>query len=149
MKKWSSQWTQFMQLRKEAWKKNNSVQTPLKSWIFFFHASLRNCINCFHCDDHFFIFISFPQFIFDWFHISLTISNSLPTNEDICSSLIITWSVCYRACAKVLRFTITNKHGRLTEANVMSSTVVCGRILSAPGKKVEKVERKRKTDTRW
>ena len=24
MKKWSSQWTQFMQLRKEAWKKKNS-----------------------------------------------------------------------------------------------------------------------------
>ena len=30
MKKRSSQWTQFMQLRKEAWKKN-----PLKSWLFF------------------------------------------------------------------------------------------------------------------
>ena len=28
----------------------------------FFQASLRNCINCVHCDDHF--FISFPQFIF-------------------------------------------------------------------------------------
>ena len=27
------------------------VQTPLKSWIF--QASLRNCINCVHCDDHF------------------------------------------------------------------------------------------------
>ena len=25
-----------------------------------------------HCDDHFFIFISFPQFIYDLFHISLT-----------------------------------------------------------------------------
>ena len=22
----------------------------------FFQASLRNCINCIHCDDHFFIF---------------------------------------------------------------------------------------------
>ena len=32
------------------------VQTPLKSLIFFFQASLRNCINCVHCDDHFFIF---------------------------------------------------------------------------------------------
>ena len=31
------------------------VQTPLKSWIFF-QASFRNCINCVHCDDHFFIF---------------------------------------------------------------------------------------------
>ena len=31
MKKWSSRWTQFMQLRKEAWKKNqdfNGVWTP-------------------------------------------------------------------------------------------------------------------------
>jgi len=44
----------------------------LKSWIFF-QASLRNCINCVHCDDHFFIFISFPQFIYDLFHISLTV----------------------------------------------------------------------------
>ena len=32
------------------------VQAPLKSWIFFFQASLRNCINCVHCDEHFFIF---------------------------------------------------------------------------------------------
>ena len=31
------------------------VQTPLKYWIFF-QAFLRNCINCVHCDDHFFIF---------------------------------------------------------------------------------------------
>ena len=31
------------------------VQTPLKSRIFF-QASLRKCINCVHCDDHFFIF---------------------------------------------------------------------------------------------
>ena len=29
-------------------------------------------------------------------------------NEDICFSVIITWSVCYSACAKVLCFTITN-----------------------------------------
>ena len=33
----------------------------------FIQASLRNCINCVHCDDHFFIFISFPQFIYDLF----------------------------------------------------------------------------------
>ena len=63
------------------------------------------------------------------------ISNSLPTNEDICSSVIITWSVCYSACAKVLCFTNTNEHGRSTEANVMSSTAFCGRILSAQRKK--------------
>ena len=36
-------------------------------------ASLRNCINCVHCDDHFFIFISFLQFIYDLFHISVTL----------------------------------------------------------------------------
>ena len=34
------------------------VQTPLKSWIFF-QASLRNCINCVHCDNHFFFKFSF------------------------------------------------------------------------------------------
>ena len=54
------------------WK--SRVQTPLKSRIFFFfQASLLNCINCVHCDDHFFISISFPPFIYDLFHISLTI----------------------------------------------------------------------------
>ena len=66
---------------------------------------------------------------------SLFISNSLPTNVDICSSVIITWSVCYSACAKVLCFTLTNKHGPWTEADVLSSTAFCGRILSAPRKK--------------
>ena len=39
----------------------------------FFQASLRNCINCVHCDDHFFIFTSFPLFIYDLFQISLTL----------------------------------------------------------------------------
>ena len=52
------------------------VQTPLKSWIFF-QASLRNCIYCVHCDDHFFIFISFPQFIYHLFHISVTKKRSV------------------------------------------------------------------------
>ena len=75
---WSSQlWTQFKQLRIEAWKSQNfkgvwtrdlatpvrrwlerrtgiarsRVQTPLKSWLF--QASIRNCLNCVHnCDDH-------------------------------------------------------------------------------------------------
>ena len=41
----------------------------------FFQASLRNCINCVHCDDRFFVFISFPQLIYDLFHISLTTPN--------------------------------------------------------------------------
>ena len=35
----------------------HSYYIVLKSWIFF-QASLRNCINCVHCDDHFFIFIT-------------------------------------------------------------------------------------------
>ena len=39
----------------------------------FFQAYLRTCINCVHCDDHFFSFVSFPQFIYDLFHISLTL----------------------------------------------------------------------------
>ena len=145
MKKWSSKWTQFMQLRKEAWKKfrtstgfepvtsrllvrcsTNWAMKPLtlgagqlwvrmfpqKKWVLMiyeinhiwtvemkwkwrndrgsernlcncvkkpeknsglFQAFLRNCINCVHCDDHFFIFISFPQFIYDLFHISFTV----------------------------------------------------------------------------
>ena len=45
---------------------------PVEVLNFFFQASLRNCINCVHCDDHFFIFISFSQFLYDLFHISLT-----------------------------------------------------------------------------
>ena len=34
IKKWSSQWTQFMQLRKEAWKKkkNTGLQRGLNPW---------------------------------------------------------------------------------------------------------------------
>ena len=39
---------------------SNSVEV-----LNFFQASLRNCINCVHFDDLFFIFISFTQFI--WF----------------------------------------------------------------------------------
>ena len=45
--------------------------------------------------------------------IRICISNSLPTNEDICSSVIITWIVCYSACAKVLCSTITDKRKAL------------------------------------
>ena len=41
----------------------------------------------------------------------------------------------------------TNKHGRSTEVNVMSSTEFYGRNVAASRKKkMEKVERKRKTD---
>ena len=32
----------------------------------FFQASLRNCINSVHCDDHFFVFsVSIVQFLFN------------------------------------------------------------------------------------
>ena len=41
VKKWSSQWTQFMQLSKEAWKKFRT-STGLKSWIFFFNFNFRS-----------------------------------------------------------------------------------------------------------
>ena len=50
---------------------SNSVEV-----LNFFQASLHNCINCVHCDD-FFIFISFPQFLYDLLHISLTIIQKL------------------------------------------------------------------------
>ena len=55
-------------------KTNSALQRGLNR--FFFQSSLRNCINCVHCDDHFFVFISFPQFIYDLFHISLTYKNT-------------------------------------------------------------------------
>ena len=42
---------------------------------------LNNCINCVHCDDHFFIFILFPRFIYDLFHISLTLISFTGTYE--------------------------------------------------------------------
>ena len=54
-------------------KKNSGLHGHVEVLNFFFQASLRNCINCVHCDDHFFIFFSFPQFIYDLFHISLTL----------------------------------------------------------------------------
>ena len=52
-----------------------------KSYIIinFFQASLR--INCVHCDDHFFILISFPQFLYDLFHMSLTLISFTGTYE--------------------------------------------------------------------
>ena len=49
--------------------------------IFFFQTSLRNCISCVDCDDHYFIFISFPQLIYDLFHISLTLISFTGTYE--------------------------------------------------------------------
>ena len=59
----------------------SGVETPLKSWIFF-QASLRKCINWVHCDDHFFIFIWFLQFVYDLFYISLTLISFTGTYAD-------------------------------------------------------------------
>ena len=64
MKKWSSQWTQFMQLRKEAWKRVTG-SNPVEFLNFLFRL-------LYAIDDNFFIFISFPQFIYDLLHISWT-----------------------------------------------------------------------------
>ena len=50
-----------------------NAYSPKQISLKFFQPSLRNCTDCVHCDDHFFIFISFPQFVYDLFHISLTI----------------------------------------------------------------------------
>ena len=41
---------------------------PVEVLNFFFQASLRNCINCVYCDDHFFIFkiVTATNFSFAW-----------------------------------------------------------------------------------
>ena len=41
---------------------------PVEVLNFFFQASFRNCINCVHCDDHFFIFkiVTATNFSFAW-----------------------------------------------------------------------------------
>ena len=64
MKKWSSQWMQFMQLRKEAWK-NSGLQRGLNPWprntgVMLYQLSYEatDIGSNIHCDDHFFIFIS-------------------------------------------------------------------------------------------
>ena len=41
-----------------------------------------NCELWVHSDDHFFIFISFPQFIYDLFHISFTLNKKMVTILD-------------------------------------------------------------------
>ena len=45
-------------LRKLKWKKKIQDFNPVEV-LNFFQASLLNCINCVHCDDHFFTFIKF------------------------------------------------------------------------------------------
>ena len=51
-------------------------------FFFFFRLLYAICINCVHCDDHFFMFISFPQFIYDLFHISLTVMWKLLSSKN-------------------------------------------------------------------
>ena len=64
---------------------NNESLRQKRQVLNFFQASLRNCINCIHCDDHFFIFISFPQFIYDLFHIIInTVYIVECTNRFLC-----------------------------------------------------------------
>ena len=49
-------------IAKENWLRAKLLNIPSTEWFFkhvretSFQASLRNCINCVHCDDHFFIF---------------------------------------------------------------------------------------------
>ena len=49
-------------IAKENWLRAKLLNIPSTKWFFkhlqetAFQASLRNCINCVHCDDHFFIF---------------------------------------------------------------------------------------------
>ena len=60
-KKCSSQWTQFMQFRKEAWKKNSGLQRGLNRWprgAMLYQLSYEATDEEAHCDDHFFIFKS-------------------------------------------------------------------------------------------
>ena len=57
------QWLHSSVGRASHWYREVTGSNPVEVLNFFFKASLRNCINCLHCDDHFFIFISFLQFI--------------------------------------------------------------------------------------
>ena len=91
MKKWSSQWKQFMQLGEEAWKKiqnfngtfaTSRVQTTLKSWIFFsgFFTQLHKLLSLRR------------SFLHD-FRLAVMLSDC----RHPCSSVLITWlnSCCY------------------------------------------------------
>ena len=55
----------------------------------FSQASLHNCINCVHCDNHFFIFILFPQFIYDLFHISLALKPLMLGASHLCVHMFL------------------------------------------------------------
>ena len=82
---------------------------------FFFQASLHNCINCVHCNDHFFIFISFPQFIYDFYMISTWfLLDRVPTSKSCVFCLGI----------KFLFFTISPFHGRFLLQGLFSWKVL-------------------------
>ena len=101
MKKWSSKWTQFMQLRKEAWKKkkNSGLQRGLNPWPRDTGAMLyqlsyeatdfgsRSIVGSSVPVKE--IFISFPQFIYDLFHISLTLISFTGTYEPTIDLLLM------------------------------------------------------------
>ena len=67
------------------------TSTGFEPWTF--QASLRNCKNCVHnCEDSLLHLISYPQFIYDSFHISFIIDSFLtgslePTNDQLPTSV--------------------------------------------------------------
>ena len=81
---------------------------PVEVLIFFFQASLRNCLNCVHCDDHFFIFILFPQFIYDLFHIECFHSRG----RHLCKFIGTKGSVCMRKVLNSQRIGLGHQHCR-------------------------------------
>ena len=75
-----------------------------------------------------------------------SISNSLPTNEDICSSVITTWGVCYSACAKVLSSPSQKNMGDRPKGMSCPPRRFVEEFCQLREQKMEKVERKHKTD---
>ena len=77
------------------------VQTPLKSWIFF-SGFLRNCINCIHCDDHFFIFknISLVHCAHSW-NIFQHSKRNFRISAQPCNILYLFFPVCCK-----IRYTV-------------------------------------------
>ena len=99
---WSSQlWSQFLQLRKEAWKKNQDfngwprdtgapnvsgfivqlverrsgiARSPVEVLIFFFQASLRNCKIAITTARIILHLISYPQLTYDLFHMHYSLT---------------------------------------------------------------------------
>ena len=69
----SDVWCQVSVIRRlisDVWWQMSDIRRLISG--VWYQASLRSGINCVHCDNHFFIFISFLQFIYDLFQISLT-----------------------------------------------------------------------------